>query len=58
MRWESWLSGKIGRKGEKTWRVRILVQSGFALACILLGIQFARFVSAAHAGRLVVQEKR
>lgn len=52
MQWQSWLSGKIGRKGEKTWRVRILVQSGFVLACLLLGIQFARFVSAAQAGRL------
>ena len=52
MRWETWLNGKIGRKGEKTWRVRILVQSGFALVCILLGIQFARFVAAAQAGRL------
>ena len=48
----TWLQGKIGRKGDKTYRARILVQAGFALACVLLGIQFSRFVSAAHAGRL------
>lgn len=47
-----WLAGKTGRKGDRTWRVRILVQSGFALTCVLLGIQFGRFVSAAKAGQL------
>jgi len=50
--WRAWVDGKIGRKGDKTYRARILVQSGFALACVLLGFQFARFVGAARAGRL------
>lgn len=48
----AWLNGKIGRKGDKTYRMRIVVQAGFALACLLLGFQFARFVGAAEAGRL------
>ena len=50
--WREWLDGKIGRKGDKTYRVRILLQSAFALTCVLLGIQFGRFVSAAKAGEL------
>ena len=50
--WREWLDGKIGRKGDKTYRVRILVQTVFALTCVLLGIQFKRFVSAAKAGEL------
>lgn len=50
--WRTWLTGKVGRTGDKTYRVRILVQSGFALTCVLLGIQFGRFVSAAKAGEL------
>jgi polyferredoxin len=48
----SWLAGKIGRKGDKTYRARILVQAGFALTCLVLGIQFSRFVNAAHAGAM------
>jgi polyferredoxin len=40
----TWLNGRIGRKGEKTYRLRLL--------CVLLGIQLARFMSAAQAGRL------
>ena len=48
----TWLNGRIGRKGEKVYRLRFLVQTGFALVCVLLGIQFARFVSAAQEGRL------
>ncbi|MFY9826333.1 MAG: 4Fe-4S binding protein [Thermoanaerobaculia bacterium] len=48
----TWLNGKIGKKGIKTYRLRIVVQAGFVVVCILLGIQFARFVSAAEAGRL------
>ena len=50
--WKTWLSGWVGKKSEKNYRVRILVQSGFAAACVLLGFQFARFVNAAEAGRL------
>lgn len=50
--WKAWLAGRVGRKAERIYRVRILVQSGFALVCVLLGVQFARFVSAAQEGRL------
>jgi polyferredoxin len=50
--WQTWLSGKTGRKGDKTYRARILVQTGFALTCVVLGVQFGRFVSAASGGRL------
>ncbi len=49
---ESWLHGWIGKKAEKTYRARILVQAGFAIVCVVLGFQFARFVNAAQAGRL------
>lgn len=48
----TWLNGKIGRKGDKTYRMRFVAQAGFAFVCVLLGIQFARFVSAAQAGRM------
>src|SRR4051812_15904504 len=47
----TWLNGKIGRKGDKTYRMRFVAQAGFAFVCVLLGFQFARFVSAARAGR-------
>jgi polyferredoxin len=46
----AWLDGKVGRKGFKSFRLRVLVQAAFALLCVLLGAQFARFVSAAHQG--------
>ena len=48
----TWLNGKIGRKGSQIYRLRFVVQTGFVVVCVLLGIQFARFVSAAEAGRL------
>ena len=48
----TWLKGRSGRKAERTYRLRLLIQTGFSLVCVLLGIQFARFVSAAHEGRL------
>ena len=47
-----WLHGRTGRRADRSYRVRLAVQTGFALTCILLGIQFARFVSAARAGVL------
>jgi polyferredoxin len=50
--WERWLEGKVGRKGYKTFRVRLLVQAAFSSTCVLLGVQFARFVSAAQQGIL------
>ena len=48
----AWLQGAVGRKGDRTYRVRLAVQGAFALGCVLLGIQFARFTRAAAAGEL------
>ena len=48
----AWLGGTVGRKGDRTYRVRLLVQAGFALGCVVLGVQFARFTRAAFAGDL------
>jgi len=48
------LHGRTGRKGYRSFRLRVLVQSGFAVTCVLLGVQFARFVSAAKAGATVL----
>lgn len=48
----AWLAGRTGRRADRSFRVRIVVQSGFALACVLLGVQFARWVEAARAGAL------
>lgn len=46
----AWVAGRTGRKADRSYRVRILVQSAFALTCVLLGIQFARWVGAARSG--------
>lgn len=48
----TWLAGRFGKKAERKFRVRVVVQSLFALTCVALGIQFARFVGAAQAGSL------
>jgi ferredoxin len=48
----NWLRGTVGGKGDRTYRLRLLVQAGFALGCAVLGIQFARFTRAAVAGEL------
>ncbi|MDT8342351.1 MAG: 4Fe-4S binding protein, partial [Longimicrobiales bacterium] len=48
----SWLAGRTGRRAHRTFRARIAVQSAFALVCLLLGVQFARWVRAAEAGVL------
>ena len=53
----TWLSGRTGRKADCTYRIRLLVQAAFALTCGLLGIQFARWVSAARAGVLPLPER-
>jgi ferredoxin len=47
-----WAQGKVGPKGYRTYRLRLLVQVAFALGCVLLGVQFARFTKAAAAGEL------
>ena len=51
------VTGRTGRKANRTFRVRILVQSGFALTCVLLGWQFYRFVAAAKAGAPVLPQR-
>lgn len=48
----AWLAGRTGRRAERTFRVRRVVQFGFAALCVVLGIQFGRFVTAAQAGTL------
>ena len=53
----AWLAGRTGRKAERTFRVRLLVQGVFALTCLLLGIQFARWVGAARAGVLPLPQR-
>ncbi len=49
-----WLGGRVGRKWNRSFRLRILVQSGFAVTCLALGVQFARFVGAAKTGAAVL----
>lgn len=46
----AWLAGGAGGNGRRVLRVRLAVQAGFALTCILLGIQFVRFYRAAASG--------
>jgi ferredoxin len=48
----AWLSGRRGRKEDRSFRIRPLVQSGFAALCVLLGFQLAHFVAAARRGDL------
>jgi polyferredoxin len=52
VRLRSWMEGKTGRRADRTYRARLLVQTFFALVCIFLGIRFAVFYRAAQAGRL------
>jgi polyferredoxin len=47
-----WLAGRTGRRAERRFRARLLVQIGFAALCVLIGVQFGRFVAAAQAGSL------
>lgn len=48
----AWLSGKTGKQPHRSYRVRLIVQSSFALICVLLGVEMARFTMAASAGEL------
>jgi polyferredoxin len=52
-----WLAGRSGRKAERRFRVRRIVQVAFAAVCLLVGIQFARFVAAAEAGTLPLPDR-
>ena len=47
----SWLSGRTGRKADRSYRIRVLVQSGFAATCVVIGFQLTRFYQAALAGQ-------
>lgn len=47
-----WIAAPMGRRRDRTWRVRRLVQTGFLLTCLVLGWQFVRFVQAARAGEM------
>ncbi|MGD2113686.1 MAG: 4Fe-4S binding protein [Acidobacteriota bacterium] len=51
------LTGRTGRKWHRSFRLRILVQSGFAVTCVLLGVQLARFVAAARSGAPVLPQR-
>jgi ferredoxin len=48
----AWLGGRTGRRADRCFRIRPLVQSGFAALCVLLGLQLARFVEAARRAEL------
>jgi polyferredoxin len=47
-----WLDGRFGRRADRHYRVRVVVQAAFALTCVVLGLQFARWVEAAQSGAL------
>lgn len=49
-RLSNWLRGTSGRKGRRAYRLRIAVQTAFALTCVVMGVQVARFYQAAQAG--------
>ena len=49
---QGWMAGTVGKKADRTYRARLLVQAFFALVCIVLGIQFAAFYRAARAGNV------
>ena len=51
-----WLNGAAKRGGRRTYRWRLLVQGGFALLILFLGLQFARFVSLAEERAPIVAE--
>ncbi len=47
---KSWLEGTVSVRRFPTYRARLVVQTIFALVCVLLAIQFGRFLHAARAG--------
>lgn len=46
----TWILGRTGKRADRSFRVRILAQTAFALASLLAGLQLARFYQAARAG--------
>jgi ferredoxin len=53
----AWLQGRTARKPFRSYRVRLLVQAGFAALCVAIGVQMARFVGAAERGVLPLPER-
>ncbi len=49
---KGWLAGRTGRKGDRTFRIRLLTQAFWAAVSLLLGVQLAMFYRAAQAGSL------
>lgn len=47
-----WLQGRAGRRADRSFRVRLAVQTLFAVSSLLTGVQLARFYNAAQAGSL------
>ncbi|MBW7932686.1 MAG: 4Fe-4S binding protein [Gemmatimonadaceae bacterium] len=53
----AWLGGRFGKRADRHFRVRVVVQAVFAITCIVLGVQFARWVGAAQAGTLPLPQR-
>ena len=49
---EQWLTTPVGPKRYRTFRVRLLVQTAFAVTCVVIGYQLSRFYLAARAGEV------
>jgi ferredoxin len=47
-----WISGRTGKKADRSYRVRFLTQSLFSAVTVLLGVQLGRFYLAAQAGQI------
>jgi polyferredoxin len=52
-----WLDGRFGKRADRHFRVRVVVQAIFAVTCVVLGVQFARWVGAAQAGTLPLPDR-
>ena len=47
-----WMAGRTGKKADRSYRIRLLVQLSFSAVSLLLGVRFAAFYQAAQAGTL------
>ncbi|MBM3908380.1 MAG: 4Fe-4S binding protein [Gemmatimonadetes bacterium] len=59
-RWSAalaWLDGRFGKRADRHVRARVVVQAIFAVTCLVLGVQFARWVRAAQAGALPLPDR-
>ncbi|HKI83492.1 MAG TPA: 4Fe-4S binding protein [Candidatus Krumholzibacteria bacterium] len=52
-----WLGGASGKKAQRSFRARWIVQSAMAASCVWIGFAFARFYGAARAGNLPLPER-